>query len=56
MTKKMVIEYKGERLTLAEVSARCGIDPATIRARIMTYGYTVERATSFRIRLWVSGL
>ncbi|VTR91849.1 catalytic phage domain protein : Uncharacterized protein OS=Rhodopirellula maiorica SM1 GN=RMSM_00903 PE=4 SV=1: Phage_integrase [Gemmata massiliana] len=45
-----IVEYKGEQLTLAELSERCGISAATLRARIAVYGRTVEEAASIPIR------
>lgn len=39
-------DYRGERLTIPELAARIGIKPATLRARLVVMGWSVERATT----------
>ncbi len=46
----VVVEYRGERLSLAQLSERCGIAPATLHARVRIRGWTVERAASVPVR------
>ncbi|MBP3959450.1 tyrosine-type recombinase/integrase [Gemmata sp. G18] len=48
--KATVVEYMGERLTLAQLSERCGVSAATLRSRIAVYGQTIEQAVATPIR------
>lgn len=42
----VTVEYRGESLTLSELSARCGIPRPTLLVRIRTYGWPVDRAAT----------
>ncbi|VTR90819.1 catalytic phage domain protein : Uncharacterized protein OS=Rhodopirellula maiorica SM1 GN=RMSM_00903 PE=4 SV=1: Phage_integrase [Gemmata massiliana] len=44
------VELRGERITLAELAKRTGINVATLRARIFIYGKTVEDAAAAPLR------
>ncbi|MBP3954016.1 site-specific integrase [Gemmata sp. G18] len=45
-----VVEYRGEKMNLVELSKRCGISVKTLYARIFTYGKTVEEAATVPVR------
>lgn len=44
------VDYRGERITLAALSARCGVSARTLYARIFTYGKSVEEAAARSVR------
>lgn len=44
------VEYRGERLSIKELSARCGIRYTTLYQRIQVSGFDVERAVSQPIK------
>jgi integrase len=50
MPKPMTVEFRGAVRTLAEVSKMCGISARTLRARITTHGYDIERAATTPIQ------
>ena len=43
-TNNQLIEYKGEAHTIAEWAELTGIQYGTLYARLITYGWTPERA------------
>jgi integrase len=55
MAKPMIVTYQGERMTLTEVSKRCGIGRATLRSRVQNYGLSIEQAASTPVRKRSSG-
>lgn len=40
----VILEYNGEKYTMAQLSRKTGIPYNTLRARIMVYGYSVDEA------------
>lgn len=47
-TQNRIIEYNGEKLTLAQWSRKTKIKEGTIRMRIDKYGYTIDEALGFK--------
>ncbi|MBP3959576.1 site-specific integrase [Gemmata sp. G18] len=48
--KAKIVEFRGEKITLAELSKRTGIGVATLRTRIVTCGKSVEEAATVPVR------
>jgi integrase len=46
----LVVEYRGEKKTIAELAALAGIDAATLRVRIRDFGMSAEEAVSRPLR------
>jgi len=51
--KKLIIEFKGRKLTLREWSEKTGIPRDTIYQRINRLGWSVERALMSEKRVYV---
>ena len=43
------LEFRGERVRLAEIARRLGTSPSTVRLRIDVYGWTVENACTIPV-------
>jgi hypothetical protein len=48
--KNRIVEFGGERLTLAQWAARLGVGWFTLRARLDNYGWDVERTLTEAVR------
>lgn len=48
--KLRTVEYRGRTICIGELSELCGIPLTTLRQRIIAYGWSIERATTERVR------
>lgn len=60
MGKYVLHPYKGEMLTLEQISERCGVNKQTLHSRIKNHGCTAEEAASMEMRVirtypWTDG-
>lgn len=48
-SRTRMVEFEGKTVPVIDLAERFGIKPHTLRQRIFRYGWTVERAISFRV-------